>query len=464
MKHIIVIIASMLFSTLFYGQNIGLNLFIFSLLTVFILFFYNQEKIRTRRVLLFSSAYLLSGILVFINHSNLTIIANCVAFFTLVGLFSETRSSIYVNWINGLYSSIAGMFHRNFEAKPEEIGEQIKKEVDIWHRIKLIGIPLVAIIIFVLLYKNGNPIFNDFICKINFDFINVQWILFYVLGYYLFSNIMIPVQVEPATRSDLEIYNHLLKVEPIDPEKLKKEQQLGTTLMALLNLLIVFYITTDIAYLFSNEQSSASHYSTQVHNGINALIASIIFAIIIIIYFFRGNLNFYENNKFLKNLSYSWIALNIALVILISIKNYGYVTSFGLTYKRIGVFVYLLLTLGGLITTFLKVYKIQNIWFLFRINTQVAFVCLILFSFVNWDNEITKYNLYSANAMDMNYLIELSDNNAITLKHYAEANELSTNFSTRIGQKYKAFKQNLQARNWQEYTLDNYKTVTSYKE
>ena len=460
MKHATVIIASMVFSTLFYGQNIGLNLFVFSILTVFLLILNNPQKIRIKSIIIFCIAHLLSAILVFINHSNLAFIANCVAFFTLVGSFSESKSSIYVRWINGIYSSIAGMFHRNFEGKQRQNDDIVKKEIDIWHRVKLIGIPLIAIILFVLLYKNGNPIFNNFISKINFEFVNVQWILFCILGYYLFSNIIIPVQVEPATKSDLQIKNQLHQEEPINPENLKKEQQLGKTLMSLLNLLILFYIATDIAYLLSNEQSSASHYSTQVHNGINALIASIIIAIIIIIYFFRGNLNFFENNKLLKNLSYCWIALNITLVLLISVKNYGYVTSFGLTYKRIGVFVYLLLTLGGLITTFLKVFKIQNIWFLFRINTQVAFAFLIVFSFVNWDKTITTYNLYNANAMDMNYLINLSDNNTLTLKTYADTNEVSMNFERRIEKKYIDFTKHLENRNWQEYTYDNFRTNT----
>lgn len=460
MKQIITILASMLFSTLFYGQNIGLNLLIFSFVTVGILILNNPKNIRVKQTAILCIAYLLSAILVFINHSNLAIIANCVAFFTLVGSFSEANSSIYVNWVNGVYTSIAGIFHRNFDAKQSVNDDLVKKEIDVWHWVKLIGIPVVAITVFVLLYKNGNPIFNDFISKINFEFINFQWILFCVLGYFLFNNIRIPVLVEPTTKADLQIGNLLNKTEPIHPEKLKKEQQLGTTLMALLNVLILFYITTDLAYLFSNEQSSASHYSTQVHNGINALIASILIAIIIIIYFFRGNLNFYVNNKLLKNLSYLWIALNIALVILIVIKNYGYVTSFGLTYKRIGVFVYLILTLGGLITTFLKVYNIQNIWFLFRINTKVAFACLMLFSIVNWDVTITKYNLQDAKAMDINYLINLSDNNALMLKTYADSNELLTHYKFRIEEKYNGFLQDLQNRNWQEFTADNFKAIS----
>src|SRR5690606_25879161 len=189
--------------------------------------------------------------------------------------------------------------------------------------------------------------------KINFDFINFQWILFCVLGYYLFGNIIIPVKIQPLTKTDLSTENQLHPFEPLKIEDLKKEKQLGTILLALLNVLIIFYIVSDVAYLISNDNFAASVLSNQVHNGINTLIASIILAILIILYFFRGNLNFFEGNKTLKNLAYIWTFLNALLVFLIIIKNNQYVDFFGLTYKRIGVYIYLTMTLAGLITTFL---------------------------------------------------------------------------------------------------------------
>jgi len=459
MKPFFTIIASLLFSILFYGKYFGLNLSIFTLITIGFLFVFNPEKFKDKRILLHALAYILTAVVVFIHHSSLSIIVNCVAFFTLVGTVSSSKTSIYVNWLNGIYSSIAGFFHRTFEIDEEAEKVNWKKDVDILHWAKLIGIPLVFIIVFVLLYKNGNPMFNDLVNKINLNFINFQWVLFTVLGYFLFSNISKPLTVEPATTADLNTKNNLLKSDTFSEEELKKEKQLGTVLLGLLNLLIVFYITTDISYLVTNNATNASALSNQVHNGINTLIASIIIAIVIILYFFRGNLNFYSENKILKNLSYLWIGLNVTLIILIAIKNLNYITSFGLTYKRIGVNIYIFLTLIGLITTFLKVMNIKNMVFLFRINTQIAFVVLLLSSTINWDQTITKYNLNHADAFDMNYLITLSDRNAIQLKHYSQNNKLESGLYNRVDRKYANYLNRIEGSSWQEKTYADY-TIT----
>ncbi|AUC80775.1 DUF4173 domain-containing protein [Lacinutrix sp. Bg11-31] len=461
MKQTIIIISSFLFSTLFYGQNIGLNISLFSLLTLIILIIGNTNKFKNKTTIAYTILYLLTAALVFFQHSFLAFITNIVVFFTLVGNVTESKSSIFVNWLNGIYTSVAGFFHRNLDFNKEEETPKLKKDIDVLHWAKLIGIPLIFIIVFILLYKNGNSVFNALISQINFKFINIQWVLFSVLGYFLFSNIINPVQVEPATQSDLKSGNTLLKTDSFSEEKLKKEKQLGTTLMLLLNVLIVFYLVTDIIALSASSSYDAVALSSQVHNGINALIASIIIAIVIILYFFRGNINFYKDNKTLKNLAFVWIILNAALIILIAFKNNDYVTAYGLTYKRLGVYIYLLLTFIGLITTFLKVLKIKNLLFLFRINTQIAFVLLIGLSTVNWDAFITRYNINNVESLDVNYLIRLSNNNSFILYDLREKGTLSPNNNRAIYVKHKAYLKKLNTRNWQEYTFANFKENTN---
>jgi hypothetical protein len=451
MKHIVLIIASFLFSILFYDSAIGLNLSLFSLVTIVFLVIYNREKFKNTTILLHTVAYALSAIFVFVNHSTLSIITNCATFFTLVGTVSQSSNSIYVQWFNGIYTSIGGFFHRNFEGNEATQKTDWKKDIDILHWAKLIGIPLVFIILFILLYKNGNPIFNDLVSLINFDFINMQWILFTVLGYYLFSNISTPIQVEPISTNDLKTKNELCKSDEFSEEKLKKEKQLGTTLLGLLNLLIVLYITTDVTYMLTSEPTTGTELSIQVHNGINTLIASIIIAIVIILYFFRGNLNFYTENKTLKYITFTWITLNIILIVLIAIKNQTYITSFGLTYKRIGVHIYILLTLIGLVSTFLKVLKIKNLTFLFRRNTQAAFIVLVICSAINWDATITTYNLTHVDEFDMDYLINLSNRNAVILHDLKDTVAISPQNKNRIGTKYRNHMSDLSDRNWQEW-------------
>ncbi|WP_044403442.1 DUF4173 domain-containing protein [Lacinutrix sp. Hel_I_90] len=458
MKHLLLIIASLSFSTLFYQQQIGLNLSLFSIITILILWWQNKSTISQTKTLLFVATYLITAIAVFINSSSLAIIANCISFFTLIGATSSYKTSIYIQWLNGIYTAVAGYFHRRLE--PNEHKEQVivKKEIDVLHWVKLIGIPLIFSITFILLYKNGNPIFSEIIEKIDFSFINLHWILLTVLGFYLFNNLIQPVTIEPATQTDLNTKNNLVPSENSSEEKLNKESQLGTVLLTLLNILIVFYIITDLSYLLSAANTTtAAHLSIQLHNGINALIASILVAIITIILFFRGDLNFYKKNKMIKSLTYVWILLNVILVALIAIKNLDYSTSFGFTYKRIGVLVYLVLTLVGLITTFYKVFSIKNLWYLFRINTQLAFAMIVVCSAVNWDKTITNFNINHAVLLDMDYLINLSNSNAIILKEHASHSKLSTVIETRINTKFKNYTEAIEARNWQEFTLINFK-------
>lgn len=457
MKNIALIIGAILFSILFHKQNFGLNLSLFSLITIIVLAIYNTDAFKKKSTIVHTILYTVTALAVFLYKSNLAIIANCITFFTLIGHVSEHKSSIYINWLNGFYTFIAGFFHRNFNTLENDQDVKIKKDIDYIHLAKIIGIPLISIIIFIFLYKNGNPVFNDLISKINFEFINFQWILLTALGYYLLYNISTPIKVDPATQVDLSADNNLKNKGELLIEDAKKENQLGFVLIVLLNVLIAFFLVTDITYLMSSNDFRASAFSNQVHSGINALIASIVIAIVIILYFFRGNLNFYKDNKSLKTVTYIWILLNIILVVNIAIKDYQYIYYYGFTYKRVGVLVYLLLTIIGLITTFIKVKQIKNFWYLLRVNTVTSFAILIIACVINWDKHITYYNLNHAKSMDFNYLISLSNNNTLLLKEYAKNNDLSYEKKGLIDKKYTDYISQMEAKNWQELSYDNFK-------
>lgn len=455
MKKISLLIGALIFSTLFYKQDLGLNMSLFSLITIIVLTIYNPKSFKEERTIAFSIIYIITATAIFFYQSTLSTIANCVAFFTLIGHVSEHNSSIYVNWINGLYTFIAGFFHRNFDVIENEEKIVPKKDIDYVHWIKIVGIPVIVIIIFISLYKNGNPVFGNLISKIDFSFINLQWILLSILGYYLLYNISTPISVNPATEYDLKTGNTLTNNAVFSIENVKKENQLGIILIALLNILIVVFLITDFTYLVSTSDLRASVFSNQVHSGINALITSIIIAIIIILYFFRGNLNFFKDNKNLKTLAFIWILLNMVLVVNTFIKDGQYIYYFGLTYKRIGVLTYLTLTIIGLITTAIKVKQIKNFWYLLRVNTVTVFIILIISSAINWDKHITFYNLNYAKSMDFKYLIDLSNNNTFLLKHYSDNLFLKGERKTLIDRKYKNYVKELNNRNWQELSYDN---------
>lgn len=456
MKTLKTTICALLFSTLFYRQNIGLNLLLFSILSTLLLIINNSKIIKNRNIIYNVIAYIITGITVFLYNSSLVITANIIAFFTVVGSFSEYKSSIYIKWINGIYTTIVAAFSLYFEGLNNEVENTKKKKINYGYWLKIIGIPAIIIIIFINLYRNGNPKFNELIANIDFSFINLHWLLFMTLGYYLFYNISNPIQIEPATALDLKTGNYLNKktLQNTSPKTLENEKQMGVILLISLNILIVLFLITDAWHLFEIHKMTAPELSKQVHSGVNALIISNLLAIAIILYFFRGSLNFIEKNKILKTLTFLWISLNIIVIFVTAVKNIEYIFSFGLTYKRIGVLFFLLLTAVGLITTLLKVTKVKNLWYLFRKNIQVAFTIFIISTTINWDKIITFYNINNAEQLDLNYLIKLSDNNAFLLKDYIEKNKIN---NYKIDKKHKKYIRDLKNNSWQEMVFDNLK-------
>ena len=459
MKKLIPFISAVLFSSLFYKQGIGLNLSLFTLLTILVLMIKNKKLFQEKIIIFYTIAYFITGISVFLYKTEITIIANVIAFFTLVGSISEHKSSIYIHWINGFYTSIVAAFSLYYEKSIAEVEAEKKRTINYKYWLKLIGIPAVFLIIFINLYRNGNPKFNELILQIDFSFINIQWILCTGLGYYLYYNITNPVTVDPATAIDLSTDNALHKenIPSLSPKKINEENKLGIVILYVLNALIVLFLITDVLYVTELYKMTAPELSKQVHTGVNALIFSNVLAIVIILYFFRGNLNFYEKNKDIKTASFLWIFLNLVVILITAIKNLEYINSFGFTYKRIGVLFFLLATSIGLISTFIKVQKIKNLWYLVRKNTQIGFAILILSATINWDKTITYYNINYAEQLDFKYLNTLSNNNTFLLKDFAEKNEITNNHKYQINNRHRIYILKLKKNTWQEMVFDNLK-------
>jgi len=375
-----------------------------------------------------------------------------------VGSFSENNASIYIVWLNGVYTSIVSVFATYFDNLQNEVASVKKRNINILYWAKLIIPTVLIIILFISLYRSGNPLFDELISNINFEFINFQWILLAAVGFYLFNNITNPLRIDPATELDLKTGNDLYEdlINKTSKEKLVQENQFGLLLIILLNVLIAIYLVTDVLYISKIKELTAVELSQQVHSGVNSLIISIAFAIAIILYFFRGNLNFFNKSKNLKTFTFVWIFLNFLLSFITAYKNLEYLSTFGLTYKRIGVLVYLLLTIIGLAITFIKVYSIKNFWFLLRRNSQITFGILIVSTAINWDELITNYNINYAEKTDYDYLINLPNNNAFLLNDFAETNtQLNSTTKSRIHQKVTTYETKLNNNSWKELVFDN---------
>lgn len=452
--HLKSIFSAVLFSLLFYSKSFGLNLVLIAMLVIVLV----STLSKLRKVSwVYSFTYLLTAVLVFLNPTGFSIFVHFMAFLVFVGKSITHRSSLYISWIIGLINmliaSIANLMEgNNISEEKKEITPKLKTYIQ--------GSFLAAALIgvFTLMYKNANPVFAELIAEIDFSFISLPWLLFTILGYFLFLNLLAPLQPKELIDFDIKQGNELVKPTEIKlielKHKLSREHTLGSMVFLALNLLLVFFLITDTIYLFTPNEISNAEYSQAVHEGVYALMFSIVCAITLILYFFRGNLNFYKGNKRIKLLTYSWIVLNVILAIFTCVKNFAYVEALGLTYKRIGVFIYLLFTLTGLITAYIKVSQIKNFVFLVRTNIATVFVFLIIGAAIPWDRMITHYNLTTIENPDIKYLIELGDTNSEQLYQYktSKMRQIETSLSERITDKYIDFTKAQQEKTWQEYT------------
>jgi hypothetical protein len=152
-----------------------------------------------------------------------------------------------------------------------------------------------------------------------------------------------------------------------------------------------------------------------VHAGTYILIVGIILAIIVVSIIFKGYLNFYAKNKLLKTFAYIWIGQNAFLALSVACRNWQYIAQCGLAYKRIGVVIFLLLVLIGLLYITFKIRDQRSIYYVVVRMGWTVYMVLLASCFVPWDSFITRYNIsaYAKNkTIDLPFLInEVSDKN-----------------------------------------------------
>lgn len=87
---------------------------------------------------------------------------------------------------------------------------------------------------------------------------------------------------------------------------------------------------------------------------------------------------------------------------------YHYILHHGLAYKRIGVIIFVVATIIGLVTLAYKVKNRKTTSFLFRANGISIFSILLIASIFNWDVIIAQHNFAHAESKKIDYLFELT--------------------------------------------------------
>ncbi|SHM82306.1 protein of unknown function [Chryseobacterium carnipullorum] len=405
--HYYIFLTAALFVILFYDQNVGMNLGIMSIVYTTLTLFKTPERNRTKTFLILFVTSMLSSF-AFIWYGDFPSLLAVVSSILLLGYRSRNRNLKILFLIPVfIINSFTSLFR--FFSFDEWLP---KKNVSgIWQKtLAFIIIPILLISVFFGIYSAGSDHFAALFRDYELD-INVwQLLCISVLGFFIAFNYW-----NYAVERFIYKKNHWLDDDFQDQSKIQKstysfldldsERTSGVISFFCLNILLVFFIITYNYEQFYEVSKTPVQLSEETHERVNAVILSIVMAVLVIMFYFKSGFNFDPKAKLMKMLAGIWIVLNAILVLSAVVKNYEYIISYGWTYKRLGVFAFLLLALIGLALTFIKIQRKKRNAFLFNAMTWYFYGTILACSYVNWGGIITYQNMKRKDFV-MNYHLE----------------------------------------------------------
>jgi len=434
-----------LFNYLFWMESLALNLLIYSIFIIIILL-QSKEIEKSNKVFLFCFSHLLAALLVIYNQSALTITSYYISLVVFVGFVHATLlRGVFTALLSGFLQIISSPINLIRRLLNFKIGNLSFKQI--LKPIKYLIIPMFIIMLFGIIYSIANPVFADYaetlVTNIGNFVSNIFTFLFgdlsfarfmhIILGILFTAGILLAFKNNGLQTAEIKLNENLIRKRksrllPIfsfegrnifvgDKVKsnmaLKTKNITGVISFLALNLMLLFLNWIDLSTLWLNYviNEVGKNYSAELHEGTNALIVSLFMAMAVIIYFFNGNLNFFSRNKTIKLLAFLWIAQNAFLVCSVMLRDYNYIAMHGLTYKRIGVVIFLILCSFGLVTVYIKVAKQKTFFYLCKINSLTWYSLLLVCGLVNWDVFIVNYNIEHRKtiALGLDHLLEMSD-------------------------------------------------------
>lgn len=412
-KHHLIFLITTLFVILFYEQNPGLNIGILGIVVSVLTYFNTEESHKTKAFLALFVMSILSSF-AFAWYGDFVSFLAVFASLFILGFKSKNNDLKSIFVIPVFAINFMTFIYRVFQF---EQWFPLKKTESFWQKIlAVILIPALLLLIFFGIYTKGSSHFASFFSDYELDINLWEVIVFAVMGFFLSFNFFNFQIYEFISKQNHYLKNNFSIEDKVakptyDFLDLNSERLSGIVSFLGLNILLLFFIVT-----FNYEQfvelpkATANQLAEETHERVGAVIASIVMAIVVIMFYFKGSFNFDKSAKWLKILSQIWVFLNGVLVLSAFAKNTEYVVNLGLTYKRLGVYAFLLLSIIGLVFTFIKIQKKKTNAFLFNQMFWYVYGTILVCSFINWGGIITSHNLkredfaanYHFNSVDFN--------------------------------------------------------------
>jgi hypothetical protein len=410
----IFLLSILLYSILFWKEMLGLNVFIFSGVLLAGQVLIDRRILKIRSWLLAAAGTMCAAFCVFYYGNLLSIFATFFSLLITSYFAFNQKGSVLVGVLSSVVSILASIGYMVLRVIERQKARGASEGGRTMKRMLIVVFALLVVLVFFFMYRDSSVLFLNLTKKINFDWISAAWIGFTILGALVVYGFYFHNGVgdewdgkKPANLNPGKEPTWTDRLMSIDSERFS-----GIVLLSLLNIMLLVVNGLDFAFIFGGDGNLPQGASCMqyVHQGVGTLIFSIVLALFIILFYFRGRMNFAENGKALRTLALIWIVQNALMLFSTAWRNEVYVLVFGLTYKRIGVYVYLVLTLIGLLVTAWKVQGKKTNIFLVRMNSWLFYGVWIIACFVNWDGLIVRNNLGTGLKPDLEYLNSLSHN------------------------------------------------------
>ena len=419
--HQLILLSTVLFVTIFYGEDLGLNLGILGIFYAVLALITSPEKRRDPIFLVLFATTVFSS-MAFAWFGD---------FASLLAIFTSAFLLAFHTKNHGLHNILViPLFTLNFITFPYRFlqFEQWLPQSNITEGFKnvlaVVLIPLLLIVAFVGVYALGSEHFSSVFLDFKFEFNFWQFFVLGALGLFLafnFWNFEIP--------QFFHSLNHHLKNEFSSEPKntrpafpfldLNTEVRSGIISFTALNVLLLIFIITFNYEQFVEISKTPSQLSAETHNRVYAVIVSVVMAVLVIMFYFKKGLNVDRNSKYLITLTKTWIFLNAVLILSAAAKNAEYVLNLGFTYKRLAVFAFLILSIIGLLITFLKIINQMTNAYIFNHMVWYFYGTILVSSFFNWGAFLTSQNLSKRN-FDLPYHLKSVNFNQKQLLEFAK--------------------------------------------
>lgn len=422
-KHHLIFLSTIVFMVLFYEQEIALNWTLWGLFLCGLMIYKTNKRSKnsTFWILLTMSV---ASLMAFGWYGDFTSFLASFISLILLGFKARNRNMKAIFALPVAFFTGGSFIVRFFDFQ-HWLSVKAFRNITFGHIVSVI-IPLMFFMLFFIVYSSGSSILSEiYLYRLDMDL--DKFLLVLGFGFFLsfnFWNLFISrfllkqnrfFQNEFTEKSKKE--NSFLELSLMNDDVERKSGEL--TFFLLNGLLLVFIFIFNYEQFFE-VKNKAHELSNGIHERVNMLILSIVMAVFVIMYYFRSRLNFLENSKRLKFLAQIWVVLNAVLVLSAMVKNTEYIHYLGLTYKRLGVYAFLILCLIGLFFTFIKIKHQKTNIYLFNQMIWYFYGTLLLCSVVNWGYLATLYNVENQKGTGFDDIADFDYNDKLVLENYPQ--------------------------------------------